>query len=119
MPDSGGRRTFPDPIPHVPVDMPEPSERWREIERTFAALTPLPPEERKAYLDRTCADDPEMRREVESLLAFDEPADADLSQILEGAAASFVDGSSLLGRRFGPYLATAVLGSGGMGAVLL
>lgn len=99
--------------------MPEPSERWRQIERVFTAAATLPPAERAAYLDQTCPDDPELRREVESLLTYDEPADADLSKVLESAAASFVDGSSFLGRRFGPYTATEVLGAGGMGAVYL
>ena len=99
--------------------MPEPSERWRQIERVFTALATLPPAERTAYLDQTCPDDPELRQEVESLLACDESAGADLSKVLEGAAASLVDGSSFLGRRFGPYTATEVLGAGGMGAVYL
>ena len=101
------------------MEMPEPSKRWRQIEDAFVAVATLPPAERTAYFDRTWPDDPELRREVESLLAYDEPAGADLSKILEGAAASFVDGSSFLGRRFGPYTATAVLGAGGMGVVYL
>jgi serine/threonine protein kinase len=56
--------------------MPEPSERWRQIERVFTALATLPPGERAAYLDQTCPEDPELRQEVESLLAYDEPAGA-------------------------------------------
>lgn len=101
----------------MPMQMP--SERWKRIERVFTALAALPPAERSAYLDETCPDDPELRREVESLLAYDQTGPADLHAILEGEAASFVDGSSSVGRRFGPYVATAVLGAGGMGAVYL
>ena len=66
--------------------MPQPPERWRQIERVFTALATLPPAERAAYLDQTCPDDPELRQEVKSLLAYDEPAGADLSKVLEGAA---------------------------------
>ena len=56
--------------------MPQPPERWRQIERVFTALATLPPAERAAYLDQTCPDDPELRQEVKSLLAYDEPAGA-------------------------------------------
>jgi len=36
-----------------------------------------PPEEREAFLDASCADDPTLRKEVESLLAADGEADDD------------------------------------------
>ena len=94
-------------------------ESSRQIDHLFAAAAAVPAAERAAYLLRACPDLPELRHEVESLLAFDEPAGEELAGILESTAASFVDGSSLVGGRFGPYAATALLGAGGMGAVYL
>jgi eukaryotic-like serine/threonine-protein kinase len=99
--------------------MNEPSERWTEIERIFAAAAQLPPEARAGYLNSVCGEDSELRGEVESLLAYDRPESSDLSRILAGAAASFLEGSSYIGRRFGAYLATSLLGTGGMGSVYL
>ena len=34
------------------------------------------PEQRRAYLDRACEDDPELRREIEALLELETPANA-------------------------------------------
>ena len=44
-------------------------ERLREIERLFHEARERTPGERDAWLARACADDPTLRREVESLLA--------------------------------------------------
>lgn len=44
-------------------------ERWQRIEHLFLAARGLDAGERSALLDRECADDVELRREVETLLA--------------------------------------------------
>ena len=45
-----------------------PNERWQQIKATVADALELPSGERTGFLDRACAGDPELRREVESLL---------------------------------------------------
>jgi len=51
-----------------------PDEMLKEV--LFEAARHLStPEERRAYLDRACADDPKMRREIEALLELEAPAD--------------------------------------------
>jgi serine/threonine-protein kinase len=47
-------------------------ERWRQIEEVFQAVVERMPEERAAFLDQACTSDPELRREIESLLAHDQ-----------------------------------------------
>lgn len=42
--------------------------RWRRLRELFEAAQRLAPEEREAFLDEACAGEPEIRREVESLL---------------------------------------------------
>ncbi|MFZ1203697.1 MAG: protein kinase [Candidatus Acidiferrales bacterium] len=87
-------------------------ERWQQVKNLLADALEKAPEERRAYLDRACAE-PEMRREVESLIAAHER---------EGT--TFVDdaaeppGAALAsGTRIGAYEIIAQLGAGGMGVV--
>ncbi|HEY6986725.1 MAG TPA: serine/threonine-protein kinase [Rhodanobacteraceae bacterium] len=68
--------------------------------------------ERAGFLDRECADDAELRREVERLLAADEAADAFLERPF-GAAAN------RSGEQFGPWRIVREIGHGGMGTVYL
>jgi hypothetical protein len=44
-------------------------ERRKQIEEILLSLLPLGTSERAARLDLACASDPELRRELESLLA--------------------------------------------------
>ena len=44
-------------------------ERWRRIESILDQILEMSPGERAAFLDQTCAHDPELRNELESLLA--------------------------------------------------
>jgi serine/threonine protein kinase len=78
------------------------------------------PEDRSSYLDKVCADDPELRSEVENLLAVEQQADAALLN-LPAIAAPFdkTAGSSniRIGRRIGPYQLVEEIGIGGMGEV--
>ena len=92
-------------------------ERLREIERLFHAAREQPPAERDAWLARACADDPALRREVESLLA-QAPAgvlDAPVGALVAGLVAPAR--VLLAGRRIGGFEVQGLLGVGGMGEV--
>jgi serine/threonine-protein kinase len=77
--------------------------------------------ERSAFLDRVCADDEVLRREVESLLASDLTGDslieAAVRQSAERLPADSRENYELIGKRIGPYSMTRLIGKGGMGAV--
>jgi serine/threonine protein kinase/Tol biopolymer transport system component len=94
--------------------------RWQQIERLFHDALERPLEERAAFLDRSCAGDESLRREVNALL--DSPATANrfLDRDALEVAAGLVSVSKmpvLLGRRLGVYQLQERIGSGGMGEV--
>lgn len=45
-------------------------ERWQQIDKLFERAVEQEPGQRAAFLDGVCAGDEELRREVESLLAY-------------------------------------------------
>ncbi len=48
------------------------TDRWKRVESLFNAAMDLPADARSAYLQSACADDADLRAEVEALLAEDE-----------------------------------------------
>jgi Tol biopolymer transport system component/predicted Ser/Thr protein kinase len=84
------------------------SDRWQQIEELYHAAL-----EDRAVLEKA---DPELRREVESLLAQEKGAGFLESPALEVAAQQFA-GQDLIGRRIGSYQILSLLGAGGMGEV--
>jgi serine/threonine-protein kinase len=92
-------------------------ERWRQLEEVFHAVAECAPGERPALLDRACAGDPQLRREVESLLAQEgHPFIATLiSEATESLAAT--QRHDLIGERIGAYRVISLIGEGGMGTV--
>jgi len=85
----------------------------------FAAARALPASDRQAYLSAACPGNEELRKEVESLLAWDDRA----KSFLEPPAVVRDDSSPhsaplmIEGRRLGVYHVQALLGAGGMGEV--
>lgn len=102
---------------------------WHRVEALLDAVLDLPPEQRSAYLDAACADDPTLRREVESLLALETQAQARLGESLDDFAGTFVnhlqtereeqDAAQVVGQAVGPFRIARLLGRGGMGSVYL
>jgi tRNA A-37 threonylcarbamoyl transferase component Bud32 len=91
------------------------ADRWKRIEETFHAASQRPPQERSRYLDEVCAGDPELRREVESLLHESSAAGDFMAPPAEGI--SLVSRESLEGRTLNQYRIGRLVDSGGMADV--
>lgn len=90
------------------------------MQRLYLHVVDMDAEEREAHLAEVCADDPELRREVESLVGADQAVDplldvthADLVAIVRDP-----DGPRMgTPERAGPYRVLEEIGRGGMGTV--
>jgi tetratricopeptide (TPR) repeat protein len=95
-------------------------ERWREIERLFLDAQQIPDAARTAWL-ADHASDPDVRTEVESLLASAGQGTvvASFRAIIEQVSTDALRAADTgaVGSRFGAYRLDALLGQGGMGAV--
>ena len=92
-------------------------ERWRQIRTVFDQAVSLDPAARPSFLDHTCANDEDLRREVESLLLSDDQAGA---AFLNTPGADLTKPTTLaprVGRRIGAYNVLLEIGRGGMGEV--
>jgi predicted ATPase len=97
-------------------------ERYKRIEEIFSAALELEAGKRAAFVERACAADQELRREVESLLAAQRDADQFIeTPALEVAAEMLAveQTRTLAGRMIGPYRIQHLLGAGGMGEIYL
>lgn len=86
-------------------------DRSRRIHELFAELAALTPEEQRARI--AACDDPEVRREVESLLAFDRDDEDDLAPERFDIGTAPDD----LPESIGAYRIVREIGRGGMGTV--
>jgi eukaryotic-like serine/threonine-protein kinase len=98
-------------------------ERWRKVEEIFQSALDLTPEDRIRYVSEVCADDDELKRDVEVLLSQYDSAGELLEESVYGntelnALQSFVEEKDpMIGRRLGSYRVEREIGRGGMGAV--
>jgi eukaryotic-like serine/threonine-protein kinase len=96
-------------------------ERWRQIEKVYHDALRVDPGRRAEFLRSACGSDPDLRREVESLLNqevsaaefLEKPAWEDAgTELYETRTSPLIPGA-----RLGAYTIEATLGSGGMGVV--
>jgi serine/threonine protein kinase len=97
-------------------------ERWLQVDLIFEAVLDRPDADRPMFLARECADDPELRAEVESLLVAHNRQDSLLERpgAADGARLLGVrKGSTLVGETLGNYRIVSRLGIGGVSEVYL
>jgi serine/threonine protein kinase len=94
------------------------------VEEIFHQALEQPPDQRDRWLESACADDPELRAEVSSLLESDNAARGgfvgarvrqSVRELGEAEASKF----AMEGRQIGPYRLIREIGRGGMGSVYL
>ena len=102
-------------------------ERWKQIDDLLHATIKLPEQERTAFLRKVCGEDPELVREVQSLMSARKDGDSFLENPASDAARlTFSDSMTAAevpaagfnpGRVISHYRIEGKIGSGGMGVV--
>lgn len=99
------------------------NERWQQVERLYHSALTKQASERSAFLVEICAGDEELRREVESLLAYEDRAETFIESPALDVAARMMAGEHSrtvrVGESVNQYRIVSQLGAGGMGEVYL
>ena len=93
-----------------------------KIEEIYYAALEKSLAERADFLKQICGDDDQLRREIESLLSFDEQAADFIETPPEDIAAAIFTkkpDETLIGKTLNHYRVLSILGAGGMGEVYL
>src|ERR1043166_4749826 len=97
-------------------------DRWQQINELFMAVVELEPDERTAFLDKSCSGDQMLRMEIESLLASDSRGCSLIEKpAVEVAAPLLTNEQPQLapGETFSHYDVVRLIGKGGLGEVYL
>ncbi len=97
-------------------------ERYKQVGELFHAAVALSPDDRAAFLDQQCANDEQLRHEVDSLIASHNEASTFIgAPAMAVAAQLFVnqENDEFIGKTVGRYLVQSLIGVGGMGRVYL
>ena len=98
---------------------PEPDrERWQRVKQLLDEAIGINAADRSSFLERTCAGDSDLRREVESLLSSHEQAGTNfLKNPVVDLKTAAKASEPRAGRRIGVYQVLEEIGRGGMGEV--
>lgn len=99
------------------------ARRLKQIEELYHAALEVSPGNREVFFKKRCEGDEDLRREVESLLAFEKASSSFIDTPPESLAAEMFAGEenqpSLIDKEIGHYNIKSLLGVGGMGEVYL